>query len=187
MLDWVDWKHSGIISSSNFIFEPSEFLFGRLNLFPPSCPPGPDDPALILCPLKGPLLIQMPALSAPWPPWDGKQLLDIFQPRNPFCQLEHNCMQEKKKASPSHSLIWPQIPMVKERSWARWIAYSTRSKSKSNKGKVNCVEWIEFYWQQRSPPDCRWTSRTNIAHFWRKYKTNWTQTHFPPILCTVCR
>ena len=100
MLDWVDWKHSGIISSSNFIFEPSEFLFGRLNLFPPSCPPGPDDPALILCPLKGPLLIQMPALSAPWPPWDGKQLLDIFQPRNPFCQLEHNCMQEKKKGLP---------------------------------------------------------------------------------------
>ena len=100
MLDWVDWKHSGIISSSNFIFEPSEFLFGRLNLFPPSCPPGPDDPALILCPLKGPLLIQMPALSAPWTPWDGKQLLDIFQPRNPFCQLEHNCMQEKKKGLP---------------------------------------------------------------------------------------
>ena len=100
MLDWVDWKHSGIISSSNFIFEPSEFLFGRLNLFPPSCPPGPDDPALILSPLQGPLLIQMPALSAPWPPWDGKQLLDIFQPRNPFCQLEHNCMQEKKKGLP---------------------------------------------------------------------------------------
>ena len=95
--------------------------------------------------------------------------------------------RKRKKASPSHSLVWPQIPIVKERSWAPWIAYSTRSKSKSNKGKVNCVEWIEFYWQQRSPPDCRWTSRTNIAHFWRKYKTNWTQTHSPPILCTVCR
>ena len=103
MLDWVDWKHSGIISSSNFIFEPSEFLFGPLNLFPPSCPPGPDDPALILwycAPWRGPLLIQMPALSVPCPPWDGKQLLDIFQPRNPFCQLEHNCMQEKKKGLP---------------------------------------------------------------------------------------